>query len=84
MDLNNAVNEQIPVKTAVPLEVNDQSYDVTKWVSFAGRQVFFFGDIHNCIQEIINLIFISYTLFYLYQLVQDKSSSLKKSRISFE
>jgi hypothetical protein len=35
--LNNAVNEQIPVKTAMPLEVNDQSYDVTKWVSFAGK-----------------------------------------------
>jgi hypothetical protein len=41
LDLNNAVNEQIPVKTAVPLEVNDKSYDVTKWVSFAGKQVLF-------------------------------------------
>ena len=78
MDLNNAVNEQIHVKTAMPLELNDQSYDVAKWVSFAGKQVLFFGDIHNCIQEIINLIYISNTLFYLYQLAQDKSSSLKK------
>jgi large-conductance mechanosensitive channel len=78
LDLNNAVNEQIPVKTAMPLEVNDQSYDVTKWVSFAGKQVILFGDIHNCIQEIINLIYISYILFYVYQLVQDKSSSLQK------
>ena len=78
MDLNNAVNEHIPVKTAMPLEVNDQYYDVPKWVSFAGKQVLFFGDIHNCIQEIISLIYISYTLFYLYQPVQDKSSSLKK------
>jgi hypothetical protein len=25
----------------MPLEVNDQSYDVTKWVSFAGKQVLF-------------------------------------------
>jgi large-conductance mechanosensitive channel len=78
LDLNNAVNEQIPVKTAMPLEVNDQSYDVAKWVSFAGKQVIFCGDIHNCIQEIINLIYISYILFYVYQLVQDKSSSLQK------
>jgi Na+-transporting NADH:ubiquinone oxidoreductase subunit NqrF len=35
--LNDAVNEQVPVKTAMPLEVNDQSYNVTKWVSFAGN-----------------------------------------------
>jgi hypothetical protein len=40
LDLNNAVNEQIPFKTAMPLEVNDQSYDVAKWVSFAGKHVF--------------------------------------------
>jgi len=64
LDLNNAVNEQIHVKTAMPLELNDQSYDVAKWVSFAGKQVLFFGDIHSCIQEIINLIYISNTLFY--------------------
>jgi large-conductance mechanosensitive channel len=62
----------------MPLEVNDQSYDVAKWVSFAGKHVLFCGDIHNCIQEIINFINVSYILFYLYQLVQDKSSSLKK------
>ena len=37
--LNDAVNEQVPVKTAMPLEINDQSYDVAKWVSFAGKQV---------------------------------------------
>jgi hypothetical protein len=27
----------------MPLEVNDQSYDVSKWVSFAGKQVLFCG-----------------------------------------
>lgn len=83
-DLSNTVNDEVPAKTARPLETNDQSYDVTKWVSFAGKQVLFLCDIHNCIQEIINLIYISYILFYLYQLVQDKSSSLKKRRFSFE
>ena len=59
------------------LEIKDQYYDVTKWLSFAGKQVLFVGDIHNSIQEIINLIYISYILLYLYQLVQEKSSSLK-------
>ena len=78
MVLNDAVNEQVPVTTAMLVEINDQSYDVAKWVSFAGKQVLFFGDIHNCIQEIINLIYTSYILFYLYQLVHDKSSSLRK------
>jgi hypothetical protein len=34
-NLNNAVNEEVPVKRAMPLEINDKSYDVTKWVSFA-------------------------------------------------
>jgi hypothetical protein len=37
--LNDAVNEQVPVKTAMPLEINDQSYDVGTFVSFAGKQV---------------------------------------------
>ena len=77
MGLNNAVNKQIPVKTAMSFVVNDQSYNVTKWVSFAGKQVLFVGDIYNSIQEIINLIYTSDILLYLYQLVQDKSSSLK-------
>lgn len=59
LDSDNTVNDKVPTKTARSLVINDQPYDVSKWVSFAGKQVLYFGDIHNCKPEITSHVYIS-------------------------